>query len=192
MAIPSPKDDPDADSASISSYETGHENLDDSSDAPTVLADKPEPKSGRAPEPAVSTVPEPGTGLMGFVPPPPPPHEEKRGTDISFSTTETDSTSQPNRRKSVRMALPPSVSSTPAATPAALEDTALNWSQGPQPSEARHRRSRVYAEKDIWAEEDSDEGGDYGEARKLLAKATKALESAGDLTKREKRNSHRV
>jgi len=188
---PPPRDD--GDSASLSSYETGRETLESGSDVPTVVGVRAVTATG-------PPQPKPGHGLAGFVPPPPPPDSEKRGTELSVSTDATDSTSQPHRRKSVRMALPPSVSSTPAVTPAALEDR-HEWPD-PEPAPTsrtngidgagseRQRRSRIWSERDVWAEEDSDEGGEYGEVRKALEKATRALETAGDLTKKERRNGH--
>ncbi|KAG8887840.1 hypothetical protein FRB98_008863 [Tulasnella sp. 332] len=167
------------DTASMSSYETGHENL--------------EEPVAHAYEHAA------GHGLLGpIVDGPPPP--KKGGTDLSTSV-ETDSTSQPRRRKSVRMALPPSATSTPAVTPAALEQAEANSYMGyvsgvptrpaPAPetmaptrnynggSDRRSRLAESPTPRDVWDEEDSDAGGDYGEVRKALQKATDDLAKAG-------------
>ncbi|KAG8945178.1 hypothetical protein FRC04_001157 [Tulasnella sp. 424] len=185
--VETPKAKPeDDDSASMSSYETGHEDFEES-DAPTVQADKP----------IVQPTPRLASGLFSSVPPPPPPHDSEKngGTDLSHST-QTDSTGQPSRRKSVRMALPPSVSSTPAATPAARDDEP-QWgvpsssSSRPAPSGIQHKRWHSHAERDIWAEEDSDAEGDYGTARRALERATRHLETAGDLTRQKDKSSHR-
>lgn len=157
----------------MSSYETGHENL--------------EEPVAHAYEHAA------GHGLMGPIVDGP----KKADTDLSTSV-ETDSTTQPRRRKSVRMALPPSATSTPAVTPAALERAEANSYMGyvigvpahpthettgpANHNEASERRPRVVESptpRDVWDEEDSDAGGDYGEARKALQRATDDLAMAG-------------
>lgn len=126
--------------------------------------------------------------MMGFKPSPKTPAEgDQQGTDLSASN-ETDSTTQPRRRKSVRMALPPSVSSTPAATPAAVEDPSRSYVVGRHPNAApmanggsdwKTREADPPALRDVWADDDSDAGGEYGDARKALEKATKKLAMAG-------------
>ncbi|KAG9028167.1 hypothetical protein FRB95_006783 [Tulasnella sp. JGI-2019a] len=173
---PARADNVNDDAASMSSYETGHEVMD-------------EPVS-HAYEHAA------GHGLM--VPMVDGPLLPKQGgTDLSVSVS-TDSTTQPRRRKSVRMALPPSATSTPAVTPAALERAEANSYMGhvigvptapshevkiptPNHNGGSERRSRLVerAPRDVWDEEDSDAGGDYGEARKALQRATEDLASAG-------------
>ncbi|KAG8899417.1 hypothetical protein FRC01_010558 [Tulasnella sp. 417] len=180
---PKPKSDDD-DSASMSSYETGHEDFEES-DAPTVQGEKA----------IAQPTPQVASGLFPSVAPAPPPHDPEKtgGTDLSHST-QTDSTGQPSRRKSVRMALPPSVSSTPATTPAARDEES-HWgvpsSSRAVPSGNRHRRWHSHAERDIWAEQDSDAEGDYGTARKLLERATRHLETAGDLVHQKDKSSYR-
>jgi len=157
------------DGASISSYETGHETFED------ALSSQPSTNG--------VTV---GNGLMGFKPSPPPKQgsDDLKGTDLSTSN-ETDSTTQPRRRKSVRMALPPSVSSTPAVTPAALEDED-KFGAGVTLNNTRTNGTSVpnggwQAQQQMgsWADEDSDAEGDYGVARRALVKATEHLAKAG-------------
>ncbi|KAG8969311.1 hypothetical protein FRC03_003412 [Tulasnella sp. 419] len=169
---------------SVSSYETGHEDFDE---------EEPEPQHG-------FTIPHPNPGttsnalaqhiaasLEG---------KEKKGTDLSLST---DSTSVPKRQKSVRMALPPSVSSTPASTPAAFNEAEApqDWPADNPGARGASRRpaqqdwnSRIGRNgvKDVW-EDDSDDDADYGRARKALMKATRAFEHAGDLEPKKKKNA---
>ncbi|KAG8898737.1 hypothetical protein FRB99_007193 [Tulasnella sp. 403] len=205
--------DDEADSMSISSYETGRETLDDVSETPTIQGIiAPIPHT--TPIIGVSNAPQSGTrgenggeagkgipSSLPVIPPAPPPDSEKRGTDLSVSTETTDSAGQPTRRKSVRMALPPSVSSTPAVTPSALEDrhrTDVSWTRtspyGTAPRRDAEPRAPVSTNSewrsrlsvtDVWEEEDSDEGGEYSQARRALEKATKALASAGELKKKK-------
>lgn len=134
---------PEDDTASISSYETVHENLDSRPDSPVA--------------------------------PPVPPRDlvVNRGvdSDLSHGTSSTAiasiDTGLPSRRKSVRMSLPPTYSTTPPAR----EDWEVGeppWS--PQRGEASWTsRNEDVGERDLW-ENSSDEDEEYSTARKLLTK----------------------
>lgn len=159
----------DDDGASISSYETTHETLDDEEEEET-------------------STPTPS-------PPVPPKQDPQSGSDLSNSTnsTSTVSAGAPQRRKSVRMSLPPTFS----ATPPALEDTD-DTDETPR-RESRYEpwsspkavvipnghgghanahsggggwRSKIQ-DRDMWQDSSEDEDEDYKTARRLLSKFTR-------------------
>ena len=178
----------DDDGASISSYETGHENVYDSKES--SLTDVP----GSSIPPPILQNPLLNSNQTD--------EREKKGTDLSTSLS-SESTSQPVRRKSVRMALPPSANSTPAVTPAALENE-KEWIHAGQSSEASRGgntstgQSRIDTSnwpqrpnagaKDAWDDSSDDDDVAYIQARRALAKADKAFATAGDLEKKPRRH----
>ena len=132
------------DTASISSYETVHENPDSRPDSPAP----PVPPR----DPVVNT------GV---------------DSDLSHGTSTTaigsTDTGIPSRRKSVRMSLPPTYSRTPPAREDREADKAP-WS--PPPDRVRDSRTSGNGnagERDLW-EDSSDEDDEYSTARKLLNK----------------------
>ena len=134
---------PEDDTASISSYETVHENLDSRPDSPVAQ-----------PVPSRDLVVNTGVD-----------------SDLSHGTSSTAIASTdaglPSRRKSVRMSLPPTYS----ITPPAREDWEVEkppWS--PLREEAAWTsRDGNFDERDLW-EDSSDEDEEYATARKLLSK----------------------
>ncbi|THH27585.1 hypothetical protein EUX98_g6606 [Antrodiella citrinella] len=160
------------DAASISSYETGHEVIDE----------------------------EPGIRTPSPVAPLPPPHDQKPNhltnghSDLSQSTDSTvDASGAPRRRKSVRMSLPPTFSTTP---PAIYEEEPSEGGKGrhepwssqvkrrPRPaadpvavSEASHTKRGGWSTRitdpptteDVWGDS-SEEDEEYGRAKRLLSK----------------------
>lgn len=138
---------PEDDNASISSYETVHENLDSRSNSP------PAP-------PVPPRDPVANTGV---------------DSDLSHGTSSTAIASTDNgihsRRKSVRMSLPPTYS----ITPPAKEDWEVEKPLWPGSREyAREEalwtsRNENIGERDLW-EDSSDEDEEYRTARKLLSK----------------------
>ena len=138
---------PEDDNASISSYETVHENLDSRSNSPPAPPVPPR-------DPVVNT------GV---------------DSDLSHGTSSTaiGSTDNgiPSRRKSVRMSLPPTYSKTPPARED-WEVEKLPWS-GPRvhvlEEAAWTSRNENVGERDLW-EDSSDEDEEYRTARKLLNK----------------------
>lgn len=137
------------DSASISSYETVHENFDSRPSSPLA-----------PPVPPRDVVINPGVD-----------------SDLSHGTSSTaigsTDNGTPSRRKSVRMSLPPTYSTTPPAR----NDWEVGkppWSSPPRnPTvlEESHRGPRTGSirEGDLW-EDSSDEDEEYNAARKLLWK----------------------
>ncbi|KAK0184369.1 hypothetical protein F5146DRAFT_1075385 [Armillaria mellea] len=128
----------DDDAASISSYETGHE----------MFEDGPSP------------------------PPPPLPAKDPAyvnhmhvGSDLSASSTASTETPGPRRRKSVRVALQPTFSTTPPAID--YDDEAL-WAR----ANGEGWKSSVDEEKDMWADS-SDEDVEYQRAKTLLNRAAR-------------------
>ncbi|KAI9065732.1 hypothetical protein FKP32DRAFT_1590291 [Trametes sanguinea] len=166
----------ESDISSISSYETGREELDDDEVLP--------PDSAQAP--------------------PPPPHDDPHvrdtagGSELSNnSTASTASTaSPPVRRKSVRMSLPPTFSTTPPA----IEDTDEDEAGDGTPGRRRHEpwssrggpptprpeasppvwgsRIERNGTRDVWAADSSDESEDaeYSAAKRLLSRLSKKHE----------------
>ncbi|SJL15822.1 uncharacterized protein ARMOST_19327 [Armillaria ostoyae] len=126
----------DDDAASISSYETGHE---------------------------VFEVDDPS--------PPPPPKDPAYvnhmhvGSDLSASSTASTETPGPRRRKSVRVALQPTFSTTPPAID--YDDEAL-WAR----ANGEGWKSNMDEERDMWADS-SDEDVEYQRAKTLLNRAAR-------------------
>ncbi|CAL1702523.1 unnamed protein product [Somion occarium] len=161
------------DTASISSYESFY-------DAENGMLDN-SPSS--TPQPAPQ---RPSLAIQAPSSPSPPPRDDPIQTavssDLSHSTTSHSSEGGHTVRKSVRMALPPTFSSTP---PALDDDDDTErarykpWSSAPvvrhPTSDHRHVRSwssRVpdgSPTRDVW-EDSSDEDEDYGRAKQLLFK----------------------
>ncbi|PCH34853.1 hypothetical protein WOLCODRAFT_139621 [Wolfiporia cocos MD-104 SS10] len=148
LIVPDLKKDDDA--ISVSSYETGHEELDDH---------EPEP----APPPPPQEEKPHGLG----------------GSDLSQSTSSTMMTgAAPTRRKSVRMSLPPTFSVTPPAiddddSPRGRHSP---WSSKTAERPAMYTgptgwSSRVpdHRQRDMW-EDSSDEDEGYSAARRLLSR----------------------
>lgn len=157
----------ESDISSISSYETGHEVLDE--------------------EPYIPTSPTPPS------PPPPPPHDEPVtvGSELSTSTSTASTATPPVRRKSVRMSLPPTFS----ATPPALDDTdededgrgrgrhepwspsSLAGSATPRAENGSAWGSRIeqHGARDVW-EDSSDEDAEYSAAKRLLTRLSRKHE----------------
>ncbi|KAF7340852.1 hypothetical protein MSAN_02114700 [Mycena sanguinolenta] len=167
-AVEQPEKGDSDDAASISSYETGHETFEDGEET------EHEEDHGK--------------------PPTPPPHEYGNGTvlhdspiksnnpliedygyggsDLSASSasTQTGAPAVPQRRKSVRVSLQPTFSTTPPAIDEADEDEEggrhAPWSR-PQP-------------QDMW-EDSSEEDIEYQKAKKLLTR----------ISRKEKKNTNR-
>lgn len=155
------------DASSISSYETTREMFDEESGTET-----------EAP---------------GSLPPPVPPNNEKPkihidGSDVSRASDSTASTAAapPIRRKSVRMSLPPTFSTTPPAFDDDDDEARARhrpWSDDSQSHARAHTHSgtgwssRIMIEengaaRDFWADS-SDEDEDYKKARRLLSRLSK-------------------
>ena len=138
---------PEDDSASVSSYETVHENFDSRSNSP------PAPP----------------------VPPRDPVVNAGVDSDLSHGTSSTAIASTdagiPSRRKSVRMSLPPTYS----ITPTVREDWEVEKPQWSGPHEYAQgvppwtSRNGDVGERDLW-EDSSDEDEEYRTARKLLTR----------------------
>lgn len=168
----------DSDAASISSYETGHEVFDDdesdhtkspagSSSAPRVIV-APIPvaipngtavtSSGASDISTASVSTEVGrTATTPEASPPPVPDKTPQGHQ---------------RRKSVRVSLQPSFSTTP---PAMDVDTAELWNVGREARTSAHGRTPTHIPdgvRDMWADS-SDEDEEYTRARRLLTKASR-------------------
>ena len=138
---------PEDDNASVSSYETVHENFDSRSNSP----------------PAPPVPPRDPVVITGV------------DSDLSHGTTSTaigsTDTGIPSRRKSVRMSLPPTYS----ITPPAREDWEVEKPPRSGPREYVREeaswtsRNGNVGEQDLW-EDSSDEDEEYRTARKLLTK----------------------
>ncbi|KAJ6510813.1 hypothetical protein C8R45DRAFT_1207661 [Mycena sanguinolenta] len=155
------------DAASISSYETGHETFNEDGDET-----EHEEEHGK--------------------PPTPPPHEYGNGTvlhespiennnnliedygyggsDLSASSASTQ-TAAPQRRKSVRVSLQPTFSTTPPA----IDDTEDEDEEG-----SRHAPWSRSQPQDMW-EDSSEEDVEYQKAKKLLTR----------ISRKEKKNTNR-
>lgn len=162
------------DVSSISSYETTHEVFDERGSRTT----SPAPKS-------------PESQFPSYPPPPPPPHDEPETKHIPSITKETpihpqsihDTQPPPAPRKSVRMSLPPTFSTTPPAIED--DDDPSEASRGRRPPRSQPPpqsvakniawSSRVHDTqpiKDVW-DDSSDEDEEYGHAKRLLSKITR-------------------
>jgi hypothetical protein len=175
---------PDDDGASVESFETGHEDFDDTTPpareaaaipSPPMLSSPPRVSSPSTltPPPRVSsprTLGAPTNGSRG------------PGSDVSSGGSAATATAGPARRKSVRMSLTPQF----APTPPALEDPHTpNWerrgsdrelgAQARPPRAEEKARWESAGERDMWADssaDEEDEGVDeYKAAKSLLAKA---------------------
>ncbi|KAJ6489178.1 hypothetical protein C8R47DRAFT_1125246 [Mycena vitilis] len=157
-------DDSD-DAASISSYETGHETLNDDGDETETEREEDHEK-----------------------PPPPPPHEYGNGTvlhdspvqannliedygyggsDLSASSASTQTgapSGAPKRRKSVRVSLQPTFSPTPPAIDYETEEEADQGRHAPWNGRAQP--------PDMW-EDSSEEDVEYQKAKKLLTRVSR-------------------
>lgn len=160
---PSPRDDDD--SASISSYETTQEMFDDDT--------KPRSAPG-------SPAPPPPEKEYS-VPSPPPPVTQNgfhNGTDVSVSSDSTvNNTGAPKRRKSVRVSLRPTFSTTPPAIEYEewhpSENTVIDETDGESSKEKKHAwTSKNDEPPDMWADS-SDEDQEYSKARRLLNRVAK-------------------
>ena len=137
----------DADEASVSSYETGHENPDDEEEETDEDS-----------------------------PPAPPPHDEPPApSDISASTAST-LTAVPTRRKSVRVSLQPTFSPTPPALDDDETHMPWGggeaWGKKRSVAAARGSEGEDEGEKHIW-EDSSEEDEEYRRARRMLARVGK-------------------
>ncbi|EKM51047.1 uncharacterized protein PHACADRAFT_262999 [Phanerochaete carnosa HHB-10118-sp] len=185
----------DDDASSISSYETTHELLDnDEFDmdtpvqtfaTPMMIPPSSPPGLVSSPElvaPVSPSAPEP-TPIYPPVPPKSPEVSASHnpgGSDVSKSTDSSNGTS-PRRRKSVRMSLPPTFSTTPPA----LEDTDDTivdehgghrrhepWSSTPNGGAHHHQggwNSRI-RERDVWQDSSEDEDEEYRKAKRMLSR----------------------
>ncbi|KAK7682034.1 hypothetical protein QCA50_014998 [Cerrena zonata] len=196
----------DSDVSSIASFVTVQEDFDDDADEsnPPSSAGTPQPLSSQLPQLSSldnDLTPRKEIQQPTFAPPapPPPPHDEPPSappkhddhtvpamtSDISNSNSTNSSTEgQPTRRKSVRMALPPTFSATPPAIDEDSEDEKRRhepWAgrstpthtkpvQEPYGADTGTWASRIARDKDMWENSsDEDEGGEYGRAKKLLS-----------------------
>ncbi|KAJ6525090.1 hypothetical protein DFH09DRAFT_1189048 [Mycena vulgaris] len=150
---PSSGDDDSDDGASISSYETGHETFEDDEGEETEHEEER--------------------------PPPPPPHEYARGSsqrgrdygygssDLSASSASTQhggAPAVPQRRKSVRVSLQPTFSTTPPA----IDDDDDDEEGARHPPWGERDRAAV----DMW-EDSSEEDVEYQKAKKLLSRVAR-------------------
>lgn len=145
------------DNSSISSYETTREVFDDEAATETEVPPLP--------------------------PPPPPPSNEKpklhlEGSDVSRNTDSTTSAALPARRKSVRMSLPPTFSTTPPALDdddESQRDSHRPWADVTPRSKTPNGWGSKIEEngvRDAWADS-SDEDEDYSRARRLLSRLSR-------------------
>lgn len=149
------------DASSISSYETTREAWDED-DVSTPVQKYATPTLAPAPPPKAVQA----QALIAG------------GSDISQSTN-SSTTTGPVRRKSVRMSLPPTFSTTPPALDEVGEDNEPArryepWSSSAAVGKAYQRRtwsSRVREERDVWQDSsDEDEDEEYSKAKRLLSK----------------------
>ncbi|CAK5277940.1 unnamed protein product [Mycena citricolor] len=136
------------DGASISSYETGHETFSDGDE------DKSPPLPPNKESATMFDSPINGNGNI---------EAYGRGSDVSASSTSTQMQG-PQRRKSVRVSLQPTFSTTPPAIDDDDDDDAG--------SEGRHPPWERSATPDMWADS-SEEDSEYQTARKLLTRVAR-------------------
>ncbi|KAI0738218.1 hypothetical protein C8Q80DRAFT_1222531 [Daedaleopsis nitida] len=170
----------DSDVSLVSSYETGHEELDDDEPA------SPAPAPASAP-----LAPHMSASASYHSPPPLLPEHAQDGSEMSHSTNSTVLTppadgqgqAPPRRRKSVRMSLPPTFSTTPPA----IEDADVDaddrsagqgphkhspWASPGGGSLAPHgwgTRIEANSARDVW-QDSSDEDVEYSTAKRMLAR----------------------
>lgn len=163
-----------ADSASISSYETGHESFDDGEGDETEHEHSPEPKAHPLPpappphSPMPLRVPDNQHLLQSSL------NSNHLGSDLSTSTASTElASSSPKRRKSVRVSLQPTFSPTPPALESDDESDHAPWNGKSTGWQTRnHHHSSEGEVKDMW-EDSSDEDPEYQKAKRLLSRAGK-------------------
>lgn len=161
----------ESDISSISSYETGREELD--SEPPT-----PDARTASSPPASASVTPAP-----------PPETHVAEGSEVSHSTSSTilnantNGDQPPKRRKSVRMSLPPTFSATPPAIEDTDEDDAGQNRHAPWASPGggslvpRGWGTRIEGNgaRDVW-EDSSDEDAEYSAARWMLSRLSRKHE----------------
>ncbi|KIP02613.1 hypothetical protein PHLGIDRAFT_37817 [Phlebiopsis gigantea 11061_1 CR5-6] len=149
------------DVASISSYETTRETLDDEELKTPVQAQTPR-----------FAVPPATPSLPPAVPPKPvspSANGNSNGSEASQSTE--SSTAGPTRRKSVRMSLPPTFSPTPPAVDDTDETMVRRFEPWSSPVYSGGEwASRIREGRDVWQDSSEDEDEDYSAAKKLLSK----------------------
>ncbi|THG95075.1 hypothetical protein EW026_g6509 [Hermanssonia centrifuga] len=171
------------DESSVSSYETTREALDDDEVDETnhidrVLSSSPPSETSPPPPPPKTDVP---TAAMGG--------SESSQTSGSTATTSTAIGTQPTRRKSVRMSLPPTFSTTP---PALDDDSDGDRGRKHEPWSSPRRRSSGFGshteshsqavgwssrikdpaqkDHDTWKDSSEEEDEEYGKAKRLLSR----------------------
>lgn len=177
---PPPLNRRESDISSISSYETGREVFDDDepstpvSPPPADLQPQPQLPNHSSPQTQVHSSPQADIHAVN-------------GSELSGSTDSTVLTGvadqPPRRRKSVRMSLPPTFSSTPPAIEDTDEDDAAQnrhapWSSPGGGSIAPHgwgTRIEANGARDAW-EDSSDEDAEYSAAKRLLARLSRKHE----------------
>ncbi|KAG8713020.1 hypothetical protein FRC09_019213 [Ceratobasidium sp. 395] len=173
IASPSPRN-----SVAESVYETGEEDFEDASDgegnSDVTAAGQapPTPKAFIAPPIPVptTTIPptSPGTALAAF-------KDTISGPLSDATATASVSTTQPARRKSVRInPAPPEMSATPSGTPAMELDEEPRWAEKAQ--ERGGWRSRIGRGWEDSSEE-SGEDSEYEKVRKALASSYKHMDA---------------
>ena len=166
------------DSASISSYETGRESFDVEEASPPIQTRSSPPRSPPAPRsqsPVWDSRSDTPSPPFTFPPPPVDPPPVRGGTTASKLTPSANantiesssvSTETPVRRKSVRVSLQPTFSSTPPALCDEDGEGYAPWSETRGSEGGRGGRGGGHA--DVWADS-SEEDEVYSRARRLLS-----------------------
>ncbi|KAJ7727236.1 hypothetical protein B0H16DRAFT_1697802 [Mycena metata] len=161
------KDDDSDDGASISSYETGHETFnEDGNETETERGGDHDEEDVKPPPPPPHEYPV-GNGIVALTLHDSPVQHGSNpliedyghgGSDLSASSASTQTGAAPQRRKSVRVSLQPTFSTTPPALDEETEDERPPWGR-PQPT-------------DMW-EDSSEEDVEYQKAKKLLTRISR-------------------
>ncbi|KAJ7026939.1 hypothetical protein C8F04DRAFT_1123749 [Mycena alexandri] len=162
------KDDDSDDGASISSYETGHETFnEDGDETETEREGDHDDEDAKPPLPPPHEYPV-ANGIIGLALHDSPVEHGSRnpliedyghgGSDVSASSASTQTGAPPQRRKSVRVSLQPTFSTTPPVFDEETEDERPPWGRS-QPT-------------DMW-EDSSEEDVEYQKAKKLLTRISR-------------------
>ncbi|KAG9080647.1 hypothetical protein FRC06_006315 [Ceratobasidium sp. 370] len=165
-------------------YETGEEDFEDASDGEgDITARAPAPAPAPKPAPVVAPTSH-GTALAAF--------KDTISAPLS-DTTASVSTTQPTRRKSVRInPAPPEMSATPSGTPAMELDEEAQWSRKEQIGGGGWK-TRIGRG---WEDSSEESGGDeeYENVRRALASSYKhmdAVNGSGNVKGKEKERARR-
>ena len=188
----------DSDASSIASFVTVQEDFEgdaDESNSPSSTG-TPQPISSQLPQ--LSSLGDDATPRIGFnqptfIPPAPPPHDpppiippkepDAQAPIQTNGNSHANGDGQPARRKSVRMALPPTFSATPPAIDEDSEDEKSKhqpWAGRSPPAQTKLMHdsypppapvwsSRIARDRDMWENSSDEDEGEYGTARKMLS-----------------------